>query len=136
MFSKEVLRNRPFFGRLRTMKFLWLRLRTSAPIFSLIALKILIKVCSKSKLGKFGSGSSQKIKSLKPIPPAAPAPLQQKDRFVTPQLTVGGEDRDLLATSNGVHDVNGGDAGLDHLLRIDPGPGVDRLALHTCWRIR
>ena len=98
--------------------------------------KILIKVCLKSKLGKFGSSSSQKIKSLKPIPPAAPAPLQQKDRFVTPQLTVGGEDRDLLATSNGVHDVNGGDAGLDHLLRIDPGPGVDRLALHTCWRIR
>jgi hypothetical protein len=47
------------------------------------------------------------------------------------KLTVGREDGDLLATSNGVHDVDGGDASLNHLLRVDTRPRVDGLTLHT-----
>ncbi len=43
--------------------------------------------------------------------------------------TIGREDGDLLATGNGVHDVNSRNASLDHLLRVDPGVGIDGLAL-------
>lgn len=48
--------------------------------------------------------------------------------FVVRQ-TGGGEDGNLLTTSDGVHDVDGGNAGLDHLLGIDTRPWVDGLAL-------
>lgn len=37
---------------------------------------------------------------------------------------------------NGVHDVNGGDASLDHLLRVCAGPGVDGLACRVTQAVR
>ncbi len=43
--------------------------------------------------------------------------------------TSGRENGNLLPTSNGVHDVDAGDAGLDHLLRIDTRVRVDGLPL-------
>mmetsp|Transcript_9925 Transcript_9925/g.23506 ORF Transcript_9925/g.23506 Transcript_9925/m.23506 type:complete len:392 (-) Transcript_9925:217-1392(-) len=43
--------------------------------------------------------------------------------------TGGGEDRDLLSTSDGVHDVDGGDTGLDHGLGVVTGGGVDGLSV-------
>jgi hypothetical protein len=43
--------------------------------------------------------------------------------------TGGGEERDLLATGDGVHAVNGGDAGLDHLLGVRAHLRVDGLAV-------
>lgn len=39
-----------------------------------------------------------------------------------------GEDGNLLPTGNAVHDVDGRDARLDHLLRVDAVIGVDGLA--------
>jgi hypothetical protein len=38
------------------------------------------------------------------------------------------EDGDLLATSDAVHDINGGDSRLDHLLGVDSVMGIDWLA--------
>lgn len=38
------------------------------------------------------------------------------------------EDGDLLASGNAVHAVDGGDAGLDHLLRVNTALRVDGLA--------
>lgn len=43
--------------------------------------------------------------------------------------TGGGENRDLLATGDGVHGVDGGDTGGDHLLGVDAGVGVDGRAV-------
>jgi len=43
--------------------------------------------------------------------------------------TSGGEKGDLLATSDGVHDVDSRDAGLDHFFRILTLVRVDWLAL-------
>lgn len=37
------------------------------------------------------------------------------------------EDGDLLSSGDTVHGVDGGDAGLDHFLRVDPRPGVNGL---------
>lgn len=37
------------------------------------------------------------------------------------------EDGDLLSSGDTVHGVNGGDACLDHFLRVDPRPGVNGL---------
>uniref|UniRef100_A0A182QVN8 Uncharacterized protein n=1 Tax=Anopheles farauti TaxID=69004 RepID=A0A182QVN8_9DIPT len=48
--------------------------------------------------------------------------------FVVRQ-TGGREDRNLLSTGNRVHHIDGGDTGLDHFLRIDTRPRVDRLTL-------
>ena len=44
-------------------------------------------------------------------------------------LTVSRKYGDLLSSSDGVHDVDGRDTGLDHLLRVDTGPWVNRLTL-------
>jgi hypothetical protein len=41
----------------------------------------------------------------------------------------GGEEGDLLAAGDGVHDVDGGDAGLDHLLGVGALRGVDGRAV-------
>lgn len=38
------------------------------------------------------------------------------------------EDGNLLATGDAVHDINGGDSRLDHLLRVDSVMGIDWLA--------
>lgn len=38
------------------------------------------------------------------------------------------EDGDLLTTGNAVHDIDGGDSSLDHLLRVDSVMRVDWLA--------
>ena len=43
--------------------------------------------------------------------------------------TGGGEYRNLLSPGDGVHHVDGADARLDHFLRVDARPRVDRLAL-------
>ena len=48
--------------------------------------------------------------------------------FVVGQ-SVGRKDGNLLPTSDGIHDVNGRDASLDHFLRIDAGVRVDGLTL-------
>ena len=48
--------------------------------------------------------------------------------------SVSREDGDLLTSGNGVHDVDGGDPGLDHLLRVDPRVGIDRLTLRQKTR--
>ena len=39
--------------------------------------------------------------------------------------TGSGKERDLLASGDGVHDVNGGDTRLDHLLGIGALAGID-----------
>lgn len=62
-----------------------------------------------------------------------PRPLLAADPWLcVPHLIVGEpscrEDGDLLATGNAVHDINGGDSGLDHLLRVDSVMGIDGLA--------
>lgn len=44
--------------------------------------------------------------------------------------TGGGEEWNLLATGDGVHDIDGGDTSLDHLLRVDSLIGVNGLALY------
>jgi len=43
----------------------------------------------------------------------------------------GGEDGDFLTTGDRVHDVNGGDSGLDHGLGIIAGGGVDGLSVNV-----
>ena len=43
--------------------------------------------------------------------------------------TGGGEDGDLLSTGDRVHDVNGGDTGLNHGLGVVTGGGVDGLSV-------
>jgi len=43
--------------------------------------------------------------------------------------TGGGENGNLLTTSNGVHAVNGGQTSLNHFLRVDTGERVDGLTL-------
>ena len=48
----------------------------------------------------------------------------------------GGENRNLLATSDGVHDVNGRNSSLDHRLGVIAGRGVDRLAVNVEVRLR
>jgi len=48
----------------------------------------------------------------------------------------GGEERDLLATRDGVHGVNGRDTGLDHLLRVRALGRVDGRAVDVQERLR
>jgi len=43
--------------------------------------------------------------------------------------TSSGEEGNLLTTGNGVHDIDGGDTSLDHLLRILSLIGVNGLTL-------
>jgi len=43
--------------------------------------------------------------------------------------TSSGEERDLLATGNGVHDVDGRDTSLDHFLGVLTLEGVNGLTL-------
>ena len=43
--------------------------------------------------------------------------------------TGGGEERNLLATGNGVHDIDSGDTGLNHFLRISTSVGVNGLTI-------
>ena len=50
--------------------------------------------------------------------------------------TGSGEERNLLATGNGVHHVNGRDTCLDHLLWVHSLIGVNRLALYLLIIIR
>lgn len=63
-----------------------------------------------------------------------PRPLLVPDPwlYVVPHLIVGEpsrrEDGDLLATGDAVHDINGGDSCLDHLLGVDSVMRVDGLA--------
>mmetsp|Transcript_3797 Transcript_3797/g.8856 ORF Transcript_3797/g.8856 Transcript_3797/m.8856 type:complete len:200 (+) Transcript_3797:1154-1753(+) len=47
-------------------------------------------------------------------------------RNLVVRKTSSGEQRQLLATNDGVHGVDGGDTGLNHLLRIDSRLGVER----------
>ena len=44
--------------------------------------------------------------------------------------TVSGEEWNLLASSDGVHDVDSGDTSLNHFLRVDSLARVNRLTLH------
>lgn len=55
--------------------------------------------------------------------------MNKRVTYFIVRQTGGREDRDLLATSDGVHDIDSGDTGLDHLLGIDTRPRVDGL---TC----
>jgi len=43
--------------------------------------------------------------------------------------TIGREQRDLLSTGDGVHDINGGDTSLDHFLGVISLVRVNRLSL-------
>ena len=57
----------------------------------------------------------------------------KQPRLPTPTHLIVGQtssrkDGDLLASGDAVHAVDGGDAGLDHLLRVDTALGVDWLA--------
>lgn len=45
--------------------------------------------------------------------------------------TGGREDGNFLASGDGVHDVDGGQSGLDHFLGIDTRPGIDGLTLNV-----
>ena len=49
---------------------------------------------------------------------------------VVMRQTRGGEDGNLLPTSDRVHPIDSGDSGLNHLLGIDSGPWIDRLTLN------
>jgi len=55
----------------------------------------------------------------------------EKNANLVVRQTSSREDGNLLATSNGVHGIDGGDTSLDHLLRVNAGEGVDRLACLT-----
>jgi hypothetical protein len=50
------------------------------------------------------------------------------DYYFVVRETSGGEKRDLLSTSNGVHGIDGRDTGLNHLFRINSRVRVDRLS--------
>lgn len=45
--------------------------------------------------------------------------------------TSSGEDGNLLTTSDGVHNVDGRYSGLNHFLRVDTRPRIDRLSLNV-----
>lgn len=45
------------------------------------------------------------------------------------------EDRDLLTSGYTVHDINGGDTSLNHLLWINTTPRVDRLTCSNIYKI-
>lgn len=63
-------------------------------------------------------------------------PANLRGDFVV-RKTGGGEDGNLLATSNGVHGVNGRYTGGDHLLRIDlVYVSTDLLLIWECGRTR
>ena len=48
---------------------------------------------------------------------------------VVVRQTRGGEDGNLLPTSDGIHPVDRGNPSLNHLLRVHARPRVDRLTL-------
>ena len=69
----------------------------------------------------FGSLPCQIMEQLRP----SHHPALLEVRAVLVGEAGGGEDGDLMTACDGVHGVDGGDAGLDHGLRIFAGGGVD-----------
>ena len=69
-----------------------------------------------------------------------PRKAKKKEKKKKANLVVGqtssGEDGNLLATGNGVHGINGGDTSLNHLLRVNAGERVNRLACFFCVKLR
>ena len=61
-------------------------------------------------------------------PPPPPPPDDGRAPHLVVRQAGGGEDRDLLSARDAVHPVDRRDSRLDHLLRVDARPRIDRLA--------